>query len=212
MTTVDRSIELDQAGQVEAQAPPTEGDPAMIGVPTFVIGSIALGLTLTGYVPAAAQAGALPVILASTGIGQVVAGLWAARLGQSAVAMIFMVFSGFWLSYAVLLLGLGHGWLGVAATDVQGTVSAFLLTWTIAVGVLAGVTLRLPLAFTALFVLVDLALVLVLLGNERTSAGLTHAGGYVVFAFAALGVYLFAGASSAATGGRPFPLGTPVSH
>lgn len=201
-----------EAQQIEHEGPmDIGGDPAMIGVPTFVIGAIALGLTLIGYVPAAASAGALPIIIATTGIGQVIAALWAARLGQSAVACIFGIFSGFWLSYSLLLLGLAHGWYGVAKADVQGTVSAYLLTWVLGVAVLGGVTLRLPLAFTILFVLVDIALILVLLGNERASAGLTHAGGYFVFSFAALGVYLFGGAASAATGGKPFPLGKPIS-
>lgn len=199
-----------EAAPVEAPADPG-GDPAMIGVPTFVIGSIVLGLGLVGYLPAAAQAGALPIIIACTGVGQLVAALWAARLGQSAVASIFGIFTGFWVSYAALLLGLGHGWYGVAPEDVSRTVSAFLLTWVLAVAVLTGVTLRLPLAFTVLFALIDLALVLVLLGNTQTSPALTRAGGCVVFAFAALGVYLFAGAASVATGGRAYPLGRPVA-
>jgi succinate-acetate transporter protein len=203
---------VSEAAQVEAQAPADPGgDPAMIGVPTFVIGSIALGLSLVGFLPAGAQAGALPIIIACTGVGQLVAALWAARLGQSAVASIFGIFTGFWVSYAVLLLGLGHDWFGVVPEDVSKTVSAFLLTWVLAVAVLTGVTLRLPLAFTVLFWLIDLALVLVLLGNTQTSPALTKAGGWVVFAFAALGVYLFAGAASVATGGKAFPLGRPVS-
>lgn len=206
----DTSVIPEQRAAYVARAAAGAGDPAMLGLPTFIVGSIALGLTLTGYVPAAAQAGALPIILAMTGLGQFTATVWAARLGQSAVASIFGIFTGFWLSYALLLLGLGHNWYGIPAADVQDTVSAFLLSWVIGVALLTIVTLRLPLAFTVLFVLVDLALILVLLGNTQTSAGLTKAGGWVVFAFAALGAYLFAGASSVATGGPALPLGTPV--
>ncbi len=206
----DTNVIPEQRAAYVARAAAGAGDPAMVGLPTFIIGSIALGLTLTGYVPAAAQAGALPIILATTGMGMLVTMLWAARLGQSAVASIFGIFAGFWISYAVLLLGLGHNWFGIPAADVKDTVSAFLLTWVIGVALLTLVTLRLPLAFTVLFVLVDLALILVLLGNTQTSAGLTKAGGWVVFLFAALGAYLFAGASSVATGGPAMPLGSPV--
>jgi succinate-acetate transporter protein len=210
MSTIDLRTEPGTAQrEVVAQEPPV-GDPSMIGVPTFVIGSIALALTLTGFVPAAAQAAALPIIIATTGIGQLVAAIWAARLGQSAVACVFAVFCGFWLSYSLLLLGLSNAWYGIVADDVKRTVTAFLLTWVIAVALLTVVTLRLPMAFTVLFALIDLALVLVMVGNIRASTGWTHAGGYVVFGFAALGAYLFAGAASAATGGRPVPLGDPV--
>jgi len=71
-------------------------------------------------------------------------------------------------------------------------------------------TLRLPSAFTALFVLVDLALLLLLLGTANASTGLVKTGGYVVLVFAALGVYLFFDAASLATGGQSVPLGRPV--
>jgi len=95
----------------QATVGPLTGDPAIVGVPTFVVGSIMLGLALINYAPAAG--GALPIIILATGIGQLVATLWAAALGQSAVAAIFGIFSGFWLSYAALLTGLAHGWCGV---------------------------------------------------------------------------------------------------
>ncbi len=123
-------VAVDEAQQIEAREPlGASGDPTMLGLPTFILGSIALGLALTGYLPAAAAAATLPIIIISTGLGQFVAALWAIKLGQSAVACIFGVFSGFWLSYALLLLGLGHGWYGIKTGDVQATVSAFLLTW-----------------------------------------------------------------------------------
>ncbi len=58
--------------------------------------------------------------------------------------------------------------------------------------------------------LVELALILVLAGTVNGSPGLSKAAGIVVFAFAAVGAYVFAGSLSVATGGRPFPLGRPV--
>ena len=67
-----------------------------------------------------------------------------------------------------------------------------------------------PAAFTLLFTLIDIALALVLYGTVSASAAAAAAGGYVVFAFTAVGVYMFAGALFAATGGRPLPLGRPV--
>lgn len=189
-----------------------EGNPALIGVPTFLAGSIALGLVLTGYVPAAAAGASIPIIMTATGIGQLVSAIWAARLAQNAVASIFGIFCGFWLSYAALVLGLTHNWFGVPAADAAGTQKLFLLTWLIVVVVLTLVTLRLPAAFTLLFGLIDLALLFVLLGTAEASSGLLKAGGYLVFAFVAVGVYLFVDAMSAATGGRSLPLGRPLLH
>ncbi len=77
-------------------------------------------------------------------------------------------------------------------------------------------TLRLPSAFTVLFALIDLALLLLLLAFTQASAagvpssGLLKAGGWVVLVFAALGAYLFFSASAAGTGGKALPLGKPL--
>jgi len=195
---------------VEAEGP--EGNPAIVGVPTFVVGSIALGLVLTGFVSAKAVGASIPIIMTATGIGQIYAMAWAARLAQNAVAAVFGIFGGFWLSYAALVLGLTHGWFGILPADAVATQKLFLLSWLIIIVVLTLVSLRLPLAFTAIFVLVDLALLFVLLGTANASAGETKVGGYLVFAFALVGVYVFADAMSAVTGGKPLPLGRPILH
>jgi hypothetical protein len=195
-----------------APEPVAVGDPGMIGVPAFLIGSIALGLVLVGFVPATATGASIPIIMTATGIGQLVAALWAARLAENASAAIFIIFGGFWLSYAALVLGLTHNWFGITTADTLGTQKLFLTSWLVLIVLLTLVSLRLPLAFTVLFVLVDLALLLVLLGTANGSTTLTRAGGYAVFAFVIVGAYLFLNGMSVATGGREYPLGTPVLH
>jgi succinate-acetate transporter protein len=195
-----------------ALAGPLAGNPAVIGLPSFIVGSIALGLVLAGMVPATAVGASLPIILAATAIGQFVTAVWSASLGQNAVASVFAIFGGFWLSYAVLVLGLTHNWFGVTATAVTSTQELFLTSWLITIVMLTLATLRLPLAFTAVFALVDVALLLVLLGTANANTSLVKAGGYAVFLFAAVGVYLYFGALSVATGGKPLPPGRPVLH
>lgn len=189
---------------------PAGGDPALIGVPTFLAGSVALGLTLTGFVPAGPAGAPIAIILAATALGQLIAAVWAAALGQNAVAAIFGIFTGFWLSYAVLVLGLTHNWFGIAAGAVTKTQAEFLIAWLVIIVMLTLATLRLPAAFTLLFAIIDLALALVLAATLTGSAGLTHAAGYAVFGFVAVGIYLFLGACSVATGGSALPLGRPV--
>ena len=63
-------------------------------------------VSLLGYVSAAAQGGSvMPIILAATGLGVFITTLWSAMLGQTFVAAVFGAFTGFWWSYAVLVLG-----------------------------------------------------------------------------------------------------------
>jgi len=212
MTTVD------ETRSTSTVVGPLAGDPSILGLGSFIAGSVALGLGLVGVVPAGVLGAPLAIILAATALGLLMATIWCAALGQSAVAAVFGIFGTFWLSYAVLVLGLDHNWFAITVTAVLATVRLFLLTWLIIMVMLTLSTLRLPSAFTAVFALVDLALLLLLLAFEETSplgvpsAGLLKAGGYVVLAFAAIGVYLFFGAAAAGTGGKPLPLGSPLMH
>src|ERR1700733_6062771 len=224
MTTVDATAgesgrSTAPAAEAAAAAPvvgPMAGDPAMLGLGSFIVGSVALGLALVGVVPVGVLGAPLAIILAATALGLILASIWCAALGQSAVAAVFGIFGTFWLSYAVLVLGLDHNWFAIAATAVIATVKLFLITWLVVIVMLTLATLRLPSAFTALFALVDLALLMLLLAFAEASplgvpsSGLLKTGGYVVLVFAALGVYLFFSASAAGPGGKPLPLGTPL--
>ncbi len=215
------AVETTPGDSVQRDAPPEPspaaaghlaGDPLALGLPSFIVGSVALGLVLVGMVPAAAVGASLPIILAATAVGLFIATIWAIIVGLSAVACVFGVFGGFWLSYAVLVLGLTHNWFGIAAADVASTEELFLTAWLIALVLLTLATLRLPLAFTGVLALVDLALLLVLLGTASNSSGLLKVGGVVALVFAALGAYIFVGTTSQATGGPAVPLGRPVLH
>jgi uncharacterized protein len=222
MTTIDTTA--DESGQPAALAEPAAaavigpmaGDPAMLGLGSFIVGSVALGLALAGVVPAGVLGAPLAIILAATALGLLLGAVWAAAVGQSAVAAIFGIFGTFWLSYAVLVLGLDHNWFAITAVAVVATVKLFLIAWLVAIVMLTLATLRLPSAFTALFALVDLALLLLLIAWAGASSagvpteGLIKVAGYVVLLFAALGVYLFFGASAAGTGGNALPLGRPL--
>jgi len=207
------SAQTEEPAAVPAAATgPLAGDPAFLGLPSFIAGSVALGLALVGVVPATAGGAPLAIILAATAVGLFIAAIWAAAIGQSAVAGIFGIFGGFWLSYVVLVVGLIHGWFGITPLAAIATQKLFLITWLVIIVMLTLATLRMPLAFTAVFALIDVALLLLLIATIQGSAGLTKTAGYVVLAFAALGVYLFFGSAGVATGGKALPLGKPLLH
>jgi uncharacterized protein len=214
MTAVNAGAEGSAAAQ-EAPAPPAvtgllAGDPMMLGLPTFIVGSYALGLTLVGQVPGGLLGAPLPIITAATALGLFIATVWALAVGASAVAAVFGIFAGFWASFAALVLGLTHGWFGVTAAAVVGTEEMFLTSWLIVIVMLTLATLRLPSAFTAIFVAIDLALIFVLLGVSSASTGDLKTAGAFAIIFATIGVYCFFGQAAAATGGKALPLGRPI--
>lgn len=207
-------VEAPEAAQVAAAPAPSTaffaGNSAAVGVPVFVAGSVALALVLINYVPLAGAA--IPIIFAATGLGLLLSTAWAAALGQSAVASIFGIFAGFWLSYAALVLGLTHNWFGITPATLVHTQALFLITWLVILVLLTIGTLRLPLAFTVLFVLIDATLAVLLVATINGDATLTKVAGGLTFAFAAVGALIYVGVVTVSTGGKAVPLGRPVIH
>jgi uncharacterized protein len=214
------SVESDAHGApatVERAAP--AANPALLGLPTFLPGGITLGLWLVGYLDTAAlPGGMIAAVTFSSGLFLLVACVWAARLGQSAVAGILGTFSAFWLSFGFLVMGLVNDWFGVsadpavAAAQMQNVQATYVLAWLIVILILTVATLRMPLAFTAGFVFVcaTFALVLgfVLSGNTlfATIAGIT------TFIFCAIYAYIFLDGMTQELGGRAMPMGNPIQH
>lgn len=209
------ATETDASPDLEAAAA-AAANPALLGVPSFLAGAIPLGLFLLGY-QASATGGMLANIILVSGLGLLISTIWAINVGAGPVAAIFGVFTGFWLSFGLLVLGNTHGWFVPSGLEAEAALAAgtgatitYLIAWTIAILVLTIATLRLPLAFTLLFALVAVTFFLVLLANLTASTIFATIGGILVFVFSALGVYLFMDAMSQATGGKAFPLGSPI--
>lgn len=196
--------------EAAAAAPEAVGDPLIVGLPAFIAGSVALALVDINFAPLAAAGAAVPIIMTATSLGLFIAAIWAIRLQQNAVAAVQAVFGGFWLSYAAVALGLGHRWFAVLPAGVARTVEVFLITWLVVIGLLTLGTLRLPSVFIAIFVLVDLALVLSLIATVQASVNMTKIAGWVILAFAAVGAYAWVSSLQTATGGKALPMGPPL--
>ena len=205
-----------------AQSPgavPTEvllgagGDPLIFGLPIFVVGSISLGLFLSGYLPAAALAGLVPILGAATSIGLFIATRWAIGLGLSIVAAIFGIFTGFWGSFTLLIIGLTHNWFAVPPTAIVHTELTFYISWDIIIFFLLIPVLRLPAVYIGIIAFVVVALTLVILGLEYPGSVSTfdHLAAISVFIFAGFGGLAFLNVGSIAMGGPAQPsLGPPL--
>jgi len=149
-------VEVEEVTPESAPTGPLTGDPTGLGLACFIMGAVTLGLALAGVVPARALGAPLAIILGATSVGLIITTVWAAALGQSAVATVFGIFAAFWLSYFLLVTALIRNWFAILAADVTATLELFLITWLVVVVMLTLATLRLPVSFTVVFVLLGL--------------------------------------------------------
>jgi succinate-acetate transporter protein len=186
--------------------------PAVLGLLVFSVGGTVLGVSLLGYVSAAAQGGSvMPIVLAATGLGVFLTTLWSALLGQTFVAAVFGAFTGFWWSYAALVLGLTHNWFGIPASQISHTVAQFLFAWAVVIMCLAVVSTRVPSAYTAILVSALIAVGLLIVSTLDNSTALTRAAGVFTLVYSALGFYAFVAQGMACVGGSALPLGRPLA-
>lgn len=182
------------------------GDPLIIGLPIFAVGSLALGMALIGVVPATALGAIVPIVVFGTGIYLMVVTVWAALLAQTIVAGITGTFSGFWLSLGALLVGLNHNWYGITAEQASATQELFFIAWGCLFAFLLVPCLRLPAVYPAVVALVVAALALAAAAVHTGNTDLLTVAGYVILAFAFLGFCAFLNVGLTAMGAkRPFP-------
>jgi succinate-acetate transporter protein len=205
--TID-SADVGQVGEAPPPEPLRDGNPGLVALPLVIAGGFGLGFTNTGIVDVATAG--VPILLSATAVGLLLATVWAALLGQNVNATIYGVFFGFYGSYAALSLGLTHDWFGITGSDVGPATSLWLGSWLFTIGLLTVLLLRLPWTYPVLLLVVDVALVLLLIGNVTGSAVATETGGWFVFVFVAIVVYFYAGSLWEETGGRSLPLGRPL--
>lgn len=229
MTQV-KEIQAEPVEQVGETAEPDSrpdrrtADPSLLGFAGFLLGSVSLGLYLVDFsVAANSLVASLPIMVFSSSVLLLMAAGWSMRLGDGVFAAIYGLFGTFWLSFSVLSLILNNNLLGEFENIEQRAATAnFIAVWAIVIVLLTLTTLHLPRAFTVLFVIVDLTL-LSLFGsinqaiertiNDPTQPGdpwLIYIGMVSMLLFILVGMYIFAGAMHAATGGKRLPLGRPL--
>jgi succinate-acetate transporter protein len=178
------------------------GDPQALGIPVFVVGSIALGFALLSYPATLDFTVVLSIISVGTGLFLLICTIWSLLIGASLLASVFGIFSAFWLSFTALLLGaiLHPDWFTGAAKADLASIAPFCYTWAIVIFILSVALLRLPIIYPLIGFLIVIALVLV--ANTQLSTA-----GIVVFIFALLGAYVMLSQLFAAAGGKALPYG-----
>ena len=171
-TTSQASTSTDSPSPSDAPPLPSplKGDPAMLGIPNVIAGATGLGLVTIGAFPAQ-QPGRRCRSCRRPPRSACPLPPWGAALGQNITATLYGTILGFYISYVALGLGLRHGWYAIPAASASAAIEIYLICWLVAIGALTITTLRMPSAFTVLFGLVDLALILLLIGTYNGIRG-----------------------------------------
>jgi uncharacterized protein len=175
-------------------------DPAPLGLAGFAMTTFVLSAFNTNVLSNTLEAAVLPLALFYGGLGQLLAGMWEFRRGNTFAATAFTSFGAFWLAfYWLVTYDAAH--LAPAA-EAHKAVALFLLAWAIFTAYMTVAALRVSGAVLAVFVSLTITFILLAIGNfasaANTSKDWIHIGGWFGFLTALLAWYAsFAGVTNA---------------
>ena len=169
-------------------------DPGPLGLGAFAMTTFVLSVVNAGLVDKSVEPVVLGLALFYGGLGQLLAGMWEFRKGNTFGALAFTSFGAFWLSffYYVSFIAKGIG-------DQVGTATGlYLLAWTIFTAYMTIASMRTSGAVLAVFAALTLTFLFLTIGAFAGSTGFTIIGGYLGIITALLAWYAsFAGVTNA---------------
>lgn len=194
----------DEPGAPPAQTSPVwqPADPAPLGLAGFAMTTFVLSIFNANLVSEKGTPVVLGLALAYGGIVQLLAGMWEFRNGNTFGAVAFTSFGAFWLSYWALQV--------FYAKDIGGNVGhavgVYLWAWAIFTAYMTIASLRVSAAVAAVFILLTATFILLAIGASGAHETITHWGGYLGLATAAVAWYAsFAGVTNSTFGRTILP-------
>jgi succinate-acetate transporter protein len=164
----------------------TPADPGPLGLAafagtTFMLSMINAGLVGNGTL---VGGGLLPMVaglaLAYGGLGQIIAGIWEFRTGNTFGAVAFCSYGGFWISF-FLIVQLGvPGVVGAhAAGEIFSGLGLYLWTWGIFTAYMFVASLRTTGAVAIVFLLLTITFFVLGIGNSSLAGGTAVTNGTI---------------------------------
>lgn len=184
-----------------AAGPAALGDPFALGLASFGVSALVLASVMSGMVDATSTPAVLSLAFAFGFFVELCAGIVHFVRGETFPAMVFTAYSGFWLSYALLVQFFLPD-VVAAGGDPAAIVGTFLLAWAIFSTYMMLAAVRTTRTVLAIFVLLTAVFFLASAGSFAGSAGLSELAGYVLVVTACLALYLSASTVVNGTWGR----------
>jgi uncharacterized protein len=173
-------------------------DPAPLGLAGFAMTTFVLSMFNANLVSEKGLPVVLGLALAYGGLVQLLAGLWEFRNGNTFGAVAFCSYGAFWLSFWALQVFYAKDITG----NVGHAVGLYLWAWAIFTAYMTVAALRVNLAVLAVFVLLTATFILLAIGAVGPHTTITHWGGYIGLATAAVAWYASFAAVTNSTFGR----------
>jgi succinate-acetate transporter protein len=184
-------------------------NPAPLGLAAFAMTTFVLSMINANVV----GVGALPVVLGLAlvygGVGQLLAGMWEFRAGNTFGALAFTSYGAFWISFWALEVFYAKGIHGNAGH----AVGLYLWGWAIFTAYMTVAATRVSGAVLTVFVLLTATFVLLAIGNTGGHANIVHLGGFFGIATALAAWYTsFGGVFNETAGNTAVPLFPLAGH
>jgi uncharacterized protein len=179
-------------------------NPGPLGLSAFALTTFLLMLFKIGALSGTHVGIMIGLALAYGGIAQFVAGMWEFRAGNTFGATAFTSFGAFWISFALILIGVGFVPTGLSANAPDATaVGWYEVGWGIFTALMMLASFRTNLATAAVFVLLAATFIVLGLGDLNTNTSITNVGGYLGIATAVVAWYTaLAGVLASVNGGK----------
>ncbi len=173
------------AGEAAVASSWKPADPGPLGLAGFAMTTFVLSMFNSNLVDEKGVPVVLALALAYGGIVQLIAGLWEFRTGNTFGAVAFCSYGAFWLSFWALNVFYAKSIGG----NVGHSIGLYLWAWAIFTAYMTVAALRVNLAVLTVFALLTATFILLAIGAVGAHATVTHWGGYVGLATAAVAWY-----------------------
>ena len=161
-------------------------DPAPLGLAGFGITTLLLSLVNSGLIPKTTEPIVFGMALAYGGLGQLLAGLWEFRKGNTFGATAFVSYGAFWISFWAFVTFYAKS---VPAADAGTAVGWYLVAWGIFTTMMWFASFRTTAALALLFALLAATFYFLGAGELAGSSGLGKIGGWLGIITAIVALY-----------------------
>ncbi len=197
------------AREMASAAAASIADPAPLGLAGFALTTFLLSLVNAKLIPAGAEPVVFGLALAYGGVGQLLAGMWEFRKGNTFGATAFASYGAFWISFWALVTFYAPK---IPEADAGTAVGWFLCAWGIFTTLMWLASFRTTAGLVVLFALLAATFWFLGAGELSGVSGVGTVGGWLGIVTAVVAWYLALAGVMASTFGRPVLPNPPLGR